>query len=81
MCMRLKTARGGSAFITPTEASHILKISAAGVRYLARTGKLRVALSVGPEGGRLFRRADVEALARARAANGSRRSPEPDRAA
>jgi hypothetical protein len=67
--------------ITTSQAGRILDLTDAGVRHLVKTGKLRVAMRVGSEGARLFRRTDVETLARARAESRPRRAPEPNRAA
>jgi len=47
------------------EAGRVLSLTPAAVRLLAKQGKLRAAVLTG-RGQRLYRRADVESLARAR---------------
>ena len=51
--------------MTPTEAAHVLGLSADAVRSLSDAGRLPTLRTVG--GRRLFRRRDVEELAAARA--------------
>jgi excisionase family DNA binding protein len=52
--------------LTTIEVSELLGLTPDGVRFLARTGRLAAAQTVG-RGQRLFRRRDVELLARERA--------------
>ena len=51
--------------LQPSEAARVLECSAQGVRYLDDTGRL-TSIRVGARGMRLYRRADVERLARER---------------
>ncbi len=54
-----------SEFVSTFEAAQILERSPDTVRWMARSGRLAYAIET--KAGRLFRRTDVEALARARA--------------
>jgi excisionase family DNA binding protein len=63
--MSLKRLEGPDDLMTATDAGRILGVSVDMVRVLARNGDLPFQSTVG--GVRLFKRADVDALARARA--------------
>ena len=63
--MSLKKVDGPDDLMTATDAGRILGVSVDMVRVLARRGGLPFTSTVG--GIRLFRRADVDALARQRA--------------
>ncbi|MBI3455180.1 MAG: MerR family transcriptional regulator [Candidatus Rokubacteria bacterium] len=52
-------------FLESADVARALGLTPAGVRVLARAGRLRVT-AVTPRGGRLFRPAEVEALRRVR---------------
>jgi excisionase family DNA binding protein len=68
--MSLKKQAGPDDLMTAADAARILEISSDMVRLLARGGGLPFLATV--RGVRLFRRADVDALARARAKQRSR---------
>ncbi len=61
-------ARNPDELMTPTEAAHILGLSADAVRSMSDSGRLPTLRTV--SGRRLFRRGDVEELARARGQKG-----------
>lgn len=63
--MSLKRVDGPDDLMTATDAGRILGVSVDMVRVLARNGGLPFMSTIG--GVRLFRRADVDALARVRA--------------
>jgi excisionase family DNA binding protein len=63
--MSLKKVDGPDDLMTATDAGRILGVSVDMVRVLARNGGLPFMSTIG--GVRLFRRADVDALARVRA--------------
>ena len=69
------SSRDPEELMTPTEAAHVLGLSADAVRSLSDAGRLPTRRTVG--GRRLFRRADVEELARERGKRGpaARRAP------
>ncbi len=69
--MSLKKQTGPDDLMTAADAARILEISSDMVRLLARGGGLPFMSTV--RGVRLFRRADVDALARARAKQRSQR--------
>jgi excisionase family DNA binding protein len=64
-------ARDPDELMTPTEASHVLGLSADAVRALSDNGRLPTLRTV--SGRRLFRRADVEELARTRKGRNSKK--------
>lgn len=53
-----------SEYISTLEAANILRCAPDTVRLMARSGRLAVAVATGA--GRLYRRSDIEALARVR---------------
>lgn len=56
-----------TSLLTPGDAALVLRVTPATVRLMAKRGELKPAATT-EHGNRLFRRADVEALARKRAA-------------
>lgn len=70
--MSLKKIAGADDLMTASDAGHILGVSVDMVRLLARGGDLPFMSTI--RGVRLFRRADVEELARRREVDKSSRS-------
>lgn len=61
------TAAETYEYLTPSDAARVLVMSADNVRRLTKTGVISPALVVGSRKIALYRRADIEALARKRA--------------
>jgi len=66
-------AEAVAELLTPADAGLILRLSPAGVRLAADTGRLRVAAKT-PDGGRLFERSEVERFKRERSSKRRRRT-------